>query len=102
MAPEAASVSTNHHQQHYQRENKHLLQASKKSLSKKALKLQTLILFIALIISGNNLDGIHCETKEFDWGDLGVSLANNKAPYNGAGNNLRILVSPAQRRMTKK
>lgn len=46
-----------------------------------------------------------CEAKEFDWSDLGVSLANAKSGLSGssssASNNLRILVSP-QRRMTKK
>lgn len=48
------------------------------------------------------------EAKEFDWSDLGVSLASARsgglAGSNGsslAANNLRILVSP-QRRLAKK
>lgn len=49
------------------------------------------------------------ESKEFDWGELGVSLASPKNHLgslvgNGGGslsNNLRILVSP-QRRISKK
>lgn len=45
----------------------------------------------------------NCEAKEFDWSELGVSLANAKPTLAGhpASSNLRILVSP-QRRMTKK
>lgn len=50
----------------------------------------------------------NCETKEFDWSELGVSLSSPKNSFGsllGAGgsaaNNLRILVSP-QRRVSKK
>lgn len=55
------------------------------------------LLLIVLVLS-LEAPSANCEAKEFDWSDLGVSLAQAKAP---AASNLRILVSP-QRRMTKK
>lgn len=64
------------------------------------LQAGAVLLLGALLISQQ----ARCETKEFDWSELGVSLGAPKTSLgasSSAANNLRILVSP-QRRMTKK
>lgn len=66
-------------------------------------------LLIGLLFSVHLIKLANCETKEFDWGELGVSLASPKHNLgnllggggSGVANNLRILVSP-QRRVSKR
>lgn len=67
--------------------------------SRSTLLIPTGLLFVALFF-GPKLQLAHCEAKEFDWSELGVSLSSPKS-NSGSANNLRILVSP-QRRSTKR
>ena len=60
-------------------------------------------LLVVSILSHGALLAQSVEAKEFDWNDLGVSLARSSSGNGSslAANNLRILVSP-QRRLSKK
>lgn len=65
------------------------------------------LVVLGLLAVNMRVANVLCETKEFDWNELGLSIPSSRisslASYGGnnASSNLRILVSP-QRRMTPK
>lgn len=73
--------------------SRHLIPNVISNYSKKSV---SIILLVAFIFN-QNFQTIDCESKEFDWSELGIARPN----FSGVSpNNLRILVSP-QRRVNK-